>query len=54
MFFVIAFLYIYASLPDPVIYEMGDIGSQGKQLSKDSFFSFEKNFLNKLILRNSL
>lgn len=38
MFFVIAFLYIYASLPESVVYEMGDFGSQDKQLSKDSFF----------------
>jgi hypothetical protein len=38
MFFVIAFLYIYASLPESVVYEMGDGASPAKQLSKDSFF----------------
>lgn len=38
MFFVIAFLYIYASLPDSVVYETGDIDSQAKQISKDSYF----------------
>lgn len=38
VFFIIAFLYIYASLSESVIYESGGAGIPLKQISKDAFF----------------
>jgi len=37
-FFIIAFLYIYASLPQNVVYEAGGTGPLDKQVSQDAFF----------------
>src|SRR5690554_1284372 len=38
IFFILAFLYIYASLPQNVIYEAGIPGEPHKQVNQDTFF----------------
>ncbi len=37
-FFIVGFLYIYASLPEKVTYELSGDGSTGKELGRDTFF----------------
>ena len=38
VFFIVGFLYIYASLPEKVTYELSGDGSAGKELGRDTFF----------------
>src|SRR5690606_28384408 len=38
LFFIVAFLYIYATLPETVSYEVNERGGSVRQISRDTFF----------------